>query len=168
MFQNVPGCSMFRVLSTPENFSQVRPMPQRQLSPKVNKFSPSMMEIHTHVQQIQSEWNQHIETGNPKCESRHSPFLAQNGNGKPSSETSRPLARDFVARGRPLRGQTMLAPLAKRSTCSNSTLAPETTKLYTIEVQVSEVTSIWFIGTMWLLSQGNVEVFKRYIHDGKN
>ena len=28
---------------------------------------------------------------------------------------------DFVARGRPLRGQTMLAPLAKRSTCSKST-----------------------------------------------
>ena len=77
-------------------------------------------------------------------------------------------SRDFVARGRPLRGQTMLAPLAKRSTCSKSTLAPETTKLDTIEVQVSEVTSIWFIGTMWLLSQGNVEVFKRYIHDGKN
>ena len=30
-------------------------------------------------------------------------------------------ARDFVARGRPLRGQKRLAPLAKRSTCSKST-----------------------------------------------
>ena len=29
---------------------------------------------------------------------------------------------DFVARGRPLRGQERLAPLAKRSTCSKSTL----------------------------------------------
>ena len=28
---------------------------------------------------------------------------------------------DFVARGRPLRGQTRLAPLTKRSTCSKST-----------------------------------------------
>ena len=28
------------------------------------------------------------------------------------------MVRDFVARGRPLRGQTRLAPLAKRSTCS--------------------------------------------------
>ena len=27
---------------------------------------------------------------------------------------------DFVASGRPLRGQTRLAPLAKRSTCSKS------------------------------------------------
>ena len=30
------------------------------------------------------------------------------------------MARDFVARGRPLRSQTRLAPLAKRSTCSKS------------------------------------------------
>ena len=30
------------------------------------------------------------------------------------------MARDFVARGRPPRGQTRLAPLAKRSTCSKS------------------------------------------------
>ena len=30
------------------------------------------------------------------------------------------MARDFVARGRPLRGQKRLAPLAKRSTCSKS------------------------------------------------
>ena len=29
-------------------------------------------------------------------------------------------SRDFVARGRPLRGQTRLPPLAKRSTCSKS------------------------------------------------
>ena len=29
-------------------------------------------------------------------------------------------------------------------------IAPETTKLYTIELQVSEVTSVWFNGTMWL------------------
>ena len=29
-------------------------------------------------------------------------------------------SRDFVARGRPLRGQKRLAPLAKRSTCSKS------------------------------------------------
>ena len=29
-------------------------------------------------------------------------------------------SRDFVARGRPLRGQTTLAPLDKRSTCSKS------------------------------------------------
>ena len=29
-------------------------------------------------------------------------------------------SRDFVARGRPLRGQTRLAPLTKRSTCSKS------------------------------------------------
>ena len=28
--------------------------------------------------------------------------------------------RDFVARGRPFRGQKRLAPLAKRSTCSKS------------------------------------------------
>ena len=31
-------------------------------------------------------------------------------------------SRDFVARGRPLRGQKRLAPLAKRSTCSKSTV----------------------------------------------
>ena len=31
-------------------------------------------------------------------------------------------SRDFVARGRPIRGQTRLAPLAKRSTCSKSRL----------------------------------------------
>ena len=30
------------------------------------------------------------------------------------------MVSDFVARGRPLRGQTRLAPLAKRSTCSKS------------------------------------------------
>ena len=29
---------------------------------------------------------------------------------------------DFVARGRPLRGQTRLAPLAKKSTCSKSSV----------------------------------------------
>ena len=42
----------------------------------------------------------------------------------PSSDficRGRKISRDFVARGRPLRGQTMLAPLAKRSTCSKST-----------------------------------------------
>ena len=44
----------------------------------------------------------------------------------------------------------------------NTPLAPETTKLYTIEVQVSEVTSIWLNGTMWLQSQRKVAVFKRY------
>ena len=37
------------------------------------------------------------ETGNPKCESRHSPFLARNANGNPSSETSRPLATSSLA-----------------------------------------------------------------------
>ena len=30
------------------------------------------------------------------------------------------MARDFVARGRPLRGQKRLVPLAKRSTCNKS------------------------------------------------
>ena len=30
------------------------------------------------------------------------------------------MARDIVASGRPLRGQTRLAPLAKRTTCSKS------------------------------------------------
>ena len=34
-------------------------------------------------------------------------------------------SRDFVARGRPLCGQTRLAPLAKRSTCSKSRLLRE-------------------------------------------
>ena len=34
-------------------------------------------------------------------------------------------SRDFVARGRPLRGQKRLAPLAKRSTCSKSTVINE-------------------------------------------
>ena len=33
-------------------------------------------------------------------------------------------SRDFVARGRPLRGQKRLAPLAKRSTCTKSTIDP--------------------------------------------
>ena len=33
---------------------------------------------------------------------------------------ARTTSRDFVARGRPLRGQKRLAPLAKRSTCSMS------------------------------------------------
>ena len=32
--------------------------------------------------------------------------------------------RDFVARGRPLRGQTRLTPLAERSTCSKSRIQP--------------------------------------------
>ena len=32
------------------------------------------------------------------------------------------MAREVVARGRPLRGQTGLAPLAKRSTCSKSSI----------------------------------------------
>ena len=35
-----------------------------------------------------------------------------------------PRRLDFVARGRPLRGQTRLAPLAKRSTCSKSSALP--------------------------------------------
>ena len=34
-------------------------------------------------------------------------------------------SRDFVARGRPIRGQKRLAPLAKRSTCSKSRLLRE-------------------------------------------
>ena len=47
-------------------------------------------------------WSQGLanETWNPKCESRHSPFLARNANGKPSSETSRPLATSSLAVGR--------------------------------------------------------------------
>ena len=40
------------------------------------------------------------ETWNPKCESRHSPFLARNAKGNPSSETSRPLATSSLAVGR--------------------------------------------------------------------
>ena len=40
------------------------------------------------------------ETWNPKCESRHSPFLARNANENPSSETSRPLATSSLAVGR--------------------------------------------------------------------
>ena len=39
------------------------------------------------------------ETGNPKCESRHSPFLARNANGNPSRETRRPLATSSLAVG---------------------------------------------------------------------
>ena len=35
-------------------------------------------------------------------------------------------SRDFVARGWPLRGQTRLAPLAKRSTCSKSSPQEQT------------------------------------------
>ena len=35
----------------------------------------------------------------------------------------RKTSRDFVAHGRPLRGLKRLTPLAKRSTCSKSTLA---------------------------------------------
>ena len=75
-----------------------------------NRFSRSGISTFCH-------WSQGLanETWNPKCESRHSPFLARNANGNPSTETSRPLAR-----GRPLRDQTRLAPLAKRSTCSKS------------------------------------------------
>ena len=34
--------------------------------------------------------------------------------------------------------------------CCITPLGPETTKLYTIEVQVSEVTSIWFNGTSYV------------------
>ena len=37
---------------------------------------------------------------------------------------ARTTSRDFVARGRPLRGQKRLAPLAKRSTCSKSKPSP--------------------------------------------
>ena len=100
----------------------------RQLSDKVNKFAPSMMEIHTHVQWIYSEWNQHI----PPLKSR-----TRNWNLKPWMRVTplpifgakckwklfkrdKSTSRDFVARGGPLRGQKKLAPLAKRSTCSKS------------------------------------------------
>ena len=40
------------------------------------------------------------ETWNPKCESRHPPFLARNANENPASETSRPLATSSLAVGR--------------------------------------------------------------------
>ena len=40
------------------------------------------------------------------------------------------MARDFVARGRPLRGQTRHAPLAKRSTCSKSTYELERSRKF--------------------------------------
>ena len=39
-------------------------------------------------------------------------------------------SRDFVARGRPLRGQKRLAPLAKRSTCSKSINCSPLLKLF--------------------------------------
>ena len=47
-------------------------------------------------------WSQGLanETWNPKCESRHSPFLARNANGNPSSETNRPLETSSLAVGR--------------------------------------------------------------------
>ena len=40
------------------------------------------------------------ETWNPKCQSRHSPFLARNVNENPASETSRPLATSSLAAGK--------------------------------------------------------------------
>ena len=67
------------------------------------------MEIHTHTFNRFSgsgistfcHWSQGLakETWNPKCKSRHSPFLTRNANGNPSSETSRALATSSLAVG---------------------------------------------------------------------
>ena len=91
------------------------------------------MEIHTHTFSRFSRsgistfhyWSQGLanETWNHKCESHHSSFLVQNANGKPSSETSRPLVTFSLAANWPLNGQKRLVPLAERSTCSKSTLS---------------------------------------------
>ena len=48
----------------------------------------------------------------------------------PSSDFLWPLARDFVARSRLLRGQRWLAPLTKRSTCSKSSSGSASIFLY--------------------------------------
>ena len=69
------------------------------------------MEIHTHTHSrfMRSGISMHIppfksrtrnKTWNPNCESCHSPFLARNANGNPSSETSPPLATSSLAVGR--------------------------------------------------------------------
>ena len=63
------------------------------------------------------------ETGKPKCESRHSPFLARNANGNPSSETSRPLATSSLAVGRfPAKQGSLRSP---RSRLVASLLLPQ-------------------------------------------
>ena len=57
-----------------------------------NRFSRSGISTFCH-------WSQGLanETWNPKCESRHPPFLARNANENPASETSRPLATSSLA-----------------------------------------------------------------------
>ena len=60
-----------------------------------NRFSRSGINTFRH-------WSRGLanKTWNPKCESRHSPFLARNANENPASETSRPLATSSLAVGR--------------------------------------------------------------------
>ena len=56
-------------------------------------------------------------------------------------------SRDFVARGRPLRGQTRLAPLAKRSTCSKSTRNPN------LQVAIMHGVSCMWQAFVWTSSE---------------
>ena len=85
-------------------------------------------EIHTHVQYVYSEWNQHIpplksrtRKWNLKPQMRVTPVPTFGAKCKwEPFKRDKSTSRDFVARGRPLCGQKRLAPLAKRSTCSKS------------------------------------------------
>ena len=83
----------------------------RQLSHKVNKFAPSLTAIHT---QSGIKWNL-----KPQMQVTPLPIFGAKCKWKPIKR-DKSTSRDFVARGRLLRGQTRLAPLAKRSTCSKS------------------------------------------------
>ena len=62
---------------------------------------------------------------------------------------------DFVARGRPLRGQTRLVPLAKRSTCSKSNNQPA-------DDQRAEVAEYHENIKIFILKRDNTKVSKKY------
>ena len=87
------------------------------------QFAPSMMEIHTRSIDLVG-----VESAHSAIEVKDSQMKPETPN---ASHTTPHFWREMqvithqarqVARGRPLRGQTSLAPLAKRSTCSKSTL----------------------------------------------
>ena len=87
-----------------------------------NRFSWSGISTFRH-------WRQGLanETWNPKRESHHSPCLARNANGNPSSETSRPLATLSLTVGRFAAKQGSLLSQRGRlvaSLCSKGLLTP--------------------------------------------